>query len=360
MPPSPSLTGTYSSAVGATDIAACVECNSGTYSESMGATDGSVCKNCPATTHRPLGGGGAKTSLLKGHGCENCALGYFQNEEGKAGCKPAECAPGTWGNIETGCFNCTLGRYNPARGAALPSNCAKCPEGRWGDKPKATCKMRDSPPRTFHLAVSGSVYVPFVLFLSKNFFYCLSGLQKVATNTKFPYSFSALADCKLCPQGTFGAEQGITLPDCSGKCKPGTFSRIGMVYCLECSPGQYSNASGAVGCTACPTNTTSIVKGASGCVCAASRQFVGKSSFATTTMSSPASSFIHENSQSCRTCPLGASCSKAGMTVTNMEVAKGYVPVREGEGDTDEEIVCFIIWVERRKRRTEEDKQIKM
>ena len=130
-----------------------------------------------------------------------------------------------------------------------------------------------------------------------------------------------------------------------------------MVYCLECSPGQYSNASGAVGCTACPTNTTSIVKGASGCVCAASRQFVGKSSFATT-MSSPASSFIHENSQSCRTCPLGASCSKAGMTVTNMEVAKGYVPVREGEGDTDEEIVC-IIWVERRKRRTEEDKQIK-
>jgi hypothetical protein len=48
------------------------------------------------------------------------------------------------------------------------------------------------------------------------------------------------------------------------------------------------------------------------------------------------------------------------MTVTNMEVAKGYVPVREGEGDTDEEIVCFIIWVERRKRRTEEDKQIKM
>lgn len=139
----------------------------------------------------------------------------------------------------------------------------------------------------------------------------------------FPYSFSALAECTLCPKGTFGAKQGITLPECSGKCKPGTFSRRGMVYCLDCSPGQYSNASGSDDCSACPTNTTSIVKGASGCVCAASRQFVGKNIFATTMMSSPALSSIHENSQSCRTCPLGASCSKAGMTVANMEVAKG-------------------------------------
>ena len=172
-PPSPSPAGTYSSAVGATDIEACVECNSGKYSEDMGATDEGVCKNCPATTHRPLGGGGAKTSLFKGHGCENCALGFFQNEVGKAGCKPAECPPGTWGNIDctpgtcnvdgTGCFNCTLGKYNPARGAALLSDCAKCPEGRFGDKPGQNCKKRDSPPPTYHLAVSGSVYVPYVL-----------------------------------------------------------------------------------------------------------------------------------------------------------------------------------------------------
>eukprot|EP00947_MAST-08B_sp_MAST-8B-sp1_P001648 g1648.t1 len=148
-------------------------------------------------------------------GCAFCATGTFQDEAGKAACKPASCPPGQWGSAHPNCTKCDIGKYSPAPGVGSAEQCLNCPRGRWGAE---------------------------------------TGAEQ-------------LHACQVCPRGRFGRERAMTSSNCSGACPAGTFSIAGLTECLNCSKGWFSSKPGSAVCTNCEAGEDTLGNGAEACVC---------------------------------------------------------------------------------------------
>ncbi len=134
--------GKYGAAAGASEAAQCTECPIGKYGEQAGATKADTCKPCAASK---FGIGPGKPS--EATGCRVCETPGYQDETGRASCKPASCPAGQWGSRPPHCTNCTTGTYFPSRGLKDASGCLSCSAGSVSSVPGAircrTCPVRE-------------------------------------------------------------------------------------------------------------------------------------------------------------------------------------------------------------------------
>jgi hypothetical protein len=109
--------GTYSSALGATQAGTCVSCSSGTYSTTVGGTSSGTCLNCLSGSFQPI------TGALSSAACLACLSGTYSTQQ-----------------AASVCTNCPVNSDSIILGAALLSDC-QCNPGffGWLSKPSDTC-----------------------------------------------------------------------------------------------------------------------------------------------------------------------------------------------------------------------------
>ncbi|XP_062600629.1 sushi, von Willebrand factor type A, EGF and pentraxin domain-containing protein 1-like, partial [Saccostrea cucullata] len=69
------------------------------------------------------------------------------------------------------------------------------------------------------------------------------------------------AVCTKCPAGTSTISKGsLSKTDCKDTCRPGTFSKTGLIPCVRCPYNHYQDQKGATSCSQCPKGkiTTSV------------------------------------------------------------------------------------------------------
>ena len=133
----PCAPGTYLSASGATEPAACVLCAAGTFAARPGLTS---CAVCVAGSYTPSRGQSACTACVSGtYGnktnatnrrvCALCAAGTTASAPGSSSC--TLCTAGTFqtGLGRTSCALCRGGTYQPDAGATAAAACVACPVG---------------------------------------------------------------------------------------------------------------------------------------------------------------------------------------------------------------------------------------
>ena len=83
-------------------------------------------------------------------------------------------------------------------------------------------------------------------------------------------------ECVPCAAGTVGRTAGLSNPECSGKCKAGSYSYRSMSTCIPCEAGKHSSFSGSETCELCEDDPsygrgfTSLL-GKAECVCVGGR-----------------------------------------------------------------------------------------
>ena len=115
--------GRYSVAAGLVSEDECGPCPLGTY----GVVEGAVsrhkgCRDCSANNTYGIREGQASRDT----GCDDCQIGTYQDEAGKASCKPTSCPAGKAGIKPPNCTDCSTGRYSQAMGL---TQCRDCPAG---------------------------------------------------------------------------------------------------------------------------------------------------------------------------------------------------------------------------------------
>lgn len=188
---------------------ACVDCEAGTYTSDMIESMKDTCVNCPAGFFQDSDG---RT------GCKECRPGQYQEFGAAATCY--DCPEGWHQNDfqSTECKHCKQGRYQLQAGQ---SNCMLCEPGYYefsthNDSSCITWETVGNPP-----------------------------VQRCAE-----WSNVNNQPCGACPQGYSQNERG------KGKCKdcpegwkqPGA----GELQCIQCNPGRYQSQQTETSCIACP------------------------------------------------------------------------------------------------------------
>lgn len=222
----------------------CSPCPPRTYQDRSGKTS---CKPCGASygcaegsaeqTFCPIGTFADGAEEFSG-GCEPCAPGYFNLEEGQT-----ECSPAPRGTFSPG-YNATpqtCGVGTSTNGVLLAaSECVPCPAGSYGDVAgQVNCK----PCPAGHFCPGYD-----------NKTLCSPG-------TAAP---KGSAECSVCPAGAYsdtpGAPQCKPCPvgvACEGGsafevCQLGEVAAEGSDSCLSCAPGSFSDALYSATCQPCP------------------------------------------------------------------------------------------------------------
>jgi cysteine-rich repeat protein len=211
-------TGTFSTIVGATDVATCQACPFGTFNPLTGADSSEACLDC---------GPGTAAATAGSASCTACTAGTFQDRSGQMTC--LLCPAGEHAPVPgmTECLPCAAGSVAAAPGSAT---CKVCPAGQ-AQPATGQVSCLDCAPGTFAVT-------------------------------------SGQATCQPCAAGTFGASPGQTT--CTA-CAAGTSQALpGQTSCTLCAPGQYNPSPGQATCLACAAGTYSATPGQTGCTaCAA-------------------------------------------------------------------------------------------
>ena len=151
-----------------------------------------------------------------------------------------KCARGRYSSLTPidSCLTCRTGSYCSKIGMTAPT---KCPVGRYSQ-------------RTGLSSVSQCYQCGYGTFNN------LTG------------SVSS-ADCKICPPGRYGPQQGMMIcTPCPGGKYSTEVQRTSNANCQEC-PIHFYSLPGAGECTPCPDGFSTLVKGATSCVSPPSRAF---------------------------------------------------------------------------------------
>jgi len=337
--------GTFGSEIGRKE---CTKCEHGTFSRDAGAAS---CTKCPVG-YQGKGDVENRTSLenscepcpigqynaIEGKDCVTCSAGTYQDETGKAQCKP--CPTGTTTSFlgatdESQCVRCGAGEYAPYDGMAT---CIRCPEGQYGTAERtstATCtNCPDGTYSEFVGSTDASDCAP-----CKEGYYSETGkpCQKCKEGTY--QDEPSQGSCKNCVAGTYLNLTGATDASNCTKCALGTFSESegssectpcdagyyaseeGMKTCDLCPYGTYSNLVGATSidaCLKCPAGSTSTSEGASECAPCVAGTFS-----------------VSEGSTECERCPAGtySNAEGAASSATCLPCAAGYYTNVEGSSE---------------------------
>ena len=186
---------------------ACADCEAGTYTSDMIQSMKDVCINCPA--------------------------GYFQENEGQAGCK--ECRPGQFqpnGGLSE-CYLCPTGWH---QNDFQSTECKHCKQGRYQQfEGQSTCMLCE---RGYFEAST------------QNDSTCIE--WKTVQNVQRCQNWTNVNNqpCDQCPQGYSQNERG------KGRCKdcPTGWNQPSnaQLQCVECDPGRYQSQETQTTCIDCP------------------------------------------------------------------------------------------------------------
>ena len=167
--------------------------------------------------------------------------------------------------------------------------CTQCEPGKFADSSTGTTLCEDCPGGRF------------------------SGLGETSCSncTKGTYSTDGKT-CLACPAGTFGAEEGLDSPTCSGVCPPGTYSDNYASACLSCAPGKFAEVERSSKCISCQGDHFVSGEGARRCEC--EKKYY---------LDSLEHGADVKNGTSCKPCPTGASCVQ-GTTLATLSVDNGF------------------------------------
>jgi hypothetical protein len=246
--------------------AACVDCLAGKWAIAGQAT---ACADCDAgksvaadsgTLLRPKGScancdAGKFAAVGDPLGCQNCALGFWNDKGNVASCaKPTKCPVGT-GQLSTyvgaaklvddGCTDCVAGTYNDDATAKVckPSECAGAAAGQYDglDLPALTpkhCAVKVGGTNTNCAAATTSALCATA---------STAGAVTGAANACefIPGARTATQDCRTCPAGQFGGA-GATRATCT-QCVAGKYqNERGQKACkdMTCCLGTFSDETG--------------------------------------------------------------------------------------------------------------------
>jgi hypothetical protein len=204
----------------------CHFCPDGYYNDQIGQTE--CTKKCPAGRFYSDATRKANTALWGQVECTNCAVGEYQNEEGKNTCKG--CSAGQYQDTtgKTSCKGCSAGQY---QGQTAQTSCTTCAAGSITNTGTSTGASTCTA--------------------------CAAGKFSTASN---------VASCTGCPVGKF---QDITGQSSCKDCVAGKYQdqtgRIAETNCKSCVAGRYSSSTGQAGCTICPKGKYYASTGATSC-----------------------------------------------------------------------------------------------
>jgi len=168
---------------------ACVDCEAGTYTSDMVESMKDTCEPCPA--------------------------GFFQDSDGRTGCK--ECRPGHFQENGAGerCYDCPAGWH---QNDFQSTECKHCKQGRYQRlTAQANCML------------------------------CEAGKYEFSTHNDTIINNNP---CTPCPQGYSQNERG------KGRCKDCDVGRYqdsnAQLQCVECKPGRYQSQETQFSCITCP------------------------------------------------------------------------------------------------------------
>ena len=182
----------------------CQVCDGGSFS-----SRGTPCKKCSTGRHKVASSSGTTSS------CQDCELGRYQAQAGRAVCRA--CTPGQHQEQrgQTACVDCKKNEFSDDSGDGNLTFCRQCPSG----------------------------------FDTKD----TSGLSFCYVCGAGQFADAPGKTCSRCPRGRFAAEDAIDRSFCV-PCTHGKFQNsFGKTSCRKCSVGQFSNTTGAVQCEQCPT-----------------------------------------------------------------------------------------------------------
>ena len=229
--------------------ATCQACGAGTF--------GVGCEDCVAGQYR--------TNDIASTVCEQCPIGFSQNDQGQASCIP--CIPGEF-NDDAGaakCKACQKGSSSNEKNRTVP--CDQCASGRTSKQGSTKCS--DCAPGTFQNKINGECDT------------CPAGWNSLeldaAVCTPCVQGETALAGqpCNPCDVGRFGSAKGIC-DDClagryqSDKGQTGCIDCVdGIVNearssCIDCEVGKRGGASLGT-CVQCENGTFQSKKGQASC-----------------------------------------------------------------------------------------------
>jgi len=187
----------------------CVDCEAGTYTSDMLESMKDTCVNCPA--------------------------GFFQDSDGRTGCR--ECRPGQFQEFGAAatCYDCPEGWH---QNDFQSTECKHCKQGRY---------QRQAGQSNCMLCEPG-----YYEFSTHNDSSCIAWktVGNPPVNRCAEWSNVNNQPCDACPQGYSQNERG------KGKCKdcpegwkqPGA----GELQCIQCNPGRYQSQQTETSCIACP------------------------------------------------------------------------------------------------------------
>ncbi|KAJ1466964.1 hypothetical protein T484DRAFT_1646319, partial [Baffinella frigidus] len=242
--------------------------------------------------------------------CNGCLPGYAYNDDGYSGCLACDagkykigiantaciCRAGyTGGGTLVSCTICPLGTYKTGTGAA---GCSACTSGTYSNTDRAAACLACGP-NTYNSDAGASACSTCPANAGPNAgrtaCVCNAGYQEVSTNPLSyttvcsdcgvgTYSSAGSSACTPCPEGTFGAQEKLSVctpcpegefsgagatecgtchaysssisgtTDCA--CKAGYHKKTPTSACSPCDPGTYKGALGTGSCTACIWETT--------------------------------------------------------------------------------------------------------
>ena len=306
----PCPSGRYSSAAALDSKEQCSECQIGRHGIKNGTTTPATgCRDCVAGKKGVRSGGATEAE-----GCTLCAAGSeYQDEKGKASCKPmAFCPLGKYNDRATAssltemrlvCRDCPPGRYGVAPGLGSIAECTACPQGRFGSLVGSESGSLDDTCTRCPVGKRGRVSGQSTES---------SGCRLCQAGTEYQDEAGQVA-CKvvICPAGTFvlQAKANSTAHAPCEACEPGTYQPLNgaaVKSCQLCPKGRAQPGRSAQACNSCPVLETTLGPGRTRCVCEKEYYRDGG-----------------DGNGTCVRCPLALDCDVEGGTLRQLRLKPG-------------------------------------
>ena len=298
-------------------ITPCQFCPVGTYSTALGATDVSICAACPIGTYSP--------NQAQGSNCTACGAGTYSYTTGVSACTA-----------------CPAGTYSTVVGAASPSNCTACAPGSYALYPGMSQPCPLCGPGFYGSASGMTACVMCSSDLYGQSYTVMNGATSinVCITCQAGNYATYLADgsfgCAQCAAGTYATAVGATSNGTCLPCAPNTYASAGGASsCVACVGGAYATAYGATAQSACVGCLAGAYFAAGACVGCPAGTFAtgtGAASSAVCAGCAPGAFAPAANASACTACAAGTSAANASATACDVCTAPTLYAAAVGGG----------------------------
>ena len=314
----------------------CMPCEVGDYKDSVGS-DG--CMPCPRGTYGTVTG-----TTSKGR-CSLCTQSTTTLTVGQTNLSSCFCNAGYYSLTLQVCIECPAGKFKNSAGNFACQDCQNGLYSLLSARTSDSCQFCPAKSTTFGSGKNSSKYCACETGFSN---FNSSGALPICQVCPFQTFFSiTLNACTSCDAGKYWFFNGTAFscrtllcpPDrvASGQrclCRPGYYSSVSDISCLQCSLGTYSSSPGSSVCELCAVGTYSNSTGrskclhcpagfstakpgsdsAASCVCGEGFGMIDSHGVATCIACPKGSYKQHIGNQSCLLCPVGTFSEDSGLS----------------------------------------------